>query len=96
MEKTHSGLFAFQLVTRTPSVPEPGGAYDPIEQLWRDEGLVTACSGLNGQCATVQCCSPLLCEDGVICVTCFAPTSLCTDNSECCSGLCQAFLSVCA
>jgi len=96
MEKTHSGLFAFQLVTRTPSVPEPGGAYDPVEQLWRDEGLVTACSGLDGECGVFnRCCAPYVCS-GVICATCIAVGLPCGSNSECCSGTCLPILDECA
>ena len=77
MERTQSGLFALRIAELTPeiSVREPVGAYDPAEQLWRDDGIVVATcdtAKLVGICINVagcdknccqQCCKTHGCDD---------------------------------
>jgi len=56
MERTYTGLFVSHIVSMASEMPagEPGGAYDPTEQLWRDEGTVVA----GGECKpALQSCS---------------------------------------
>ena len=77
MERTQSGLFALHIAEPTSKVPVVGlvGAYDPVEQLWRDDGIVVAhCNtdDLIGICIDVvgcdvdcckQCCKAHGCDD---------------------------------
>jgi len=65
MERTRTSLFASRIASMTAetSVVEPVGAYDPTEQLWRDEGSVVAwneCKPILQSCSVnSECCADL-------------------------------------
>jgi hypothetical protein len=56
MDLQRRGLFALQVGAIDLASPKqpPAGHYDPVEQLWRDEGIVLAFNcqalGLQGTC----------------------------------------------
>jgi len=62
MKRTQSGLFSSHISSL--AMPHPVtklvGAYDPTEQLWKDEGTVVACSGPGAFCQSNSDCCPLL------------------------------------
>jgi hypothetical protein len=79
MKQQRHGLFALQVGAVDLSGPkqEPQGCYDPIEQLWRDQGIVLASIG----CATPnipsgQCVPPDKCD----------VTQFIAEQSEDCNG----------
>ncbi len=62
-------------------------------QCYNGQCAATCQNNVNGSCASLPCCSPLLCDSVAYnppeCETCLSNGNTCASSSQCCSGNCS-------